>query len=85
MHGGKIYTFGGWEGIINGCINSIERLDVESGAKAWELFTIEDIKAVQNPIISSINKDEILIALGSVRNNIGTFVEFNREAYVLNE
>ena len=85
VHGGKIYTFGGWEGIINASINSIERLDVENNAEDWELFTIDDIRGVQFPVMSSLSQRKILIAGGAVTNSLGKWIEENREAYVIDE
>ena len=70
---------------MNSSINSIERLDVEKNAKAWELFSIDEIRGVCHPIISSLNQSEILIAGGFVTNSLNKRMEDNREAYVLNE
>ena len=70
---------------MNSSINSIERLDVEKNAKAWELFSIDEIRGVCHPIISSLNQSEILIAGGMVTNSLGKTTEYNQEAYVLNE
>ena len=79
---GKIYAFGGWEGLKNNCISSIERLDVESGADAWELFNYDQIKGRESPIISPLNNRHILVAGGSKRKATTGF-EYIQDAYIL--
>ena len=69
---------------MNDCISSIERLDVESNAKAWELFKFNEIKGVQCPIICALNLSEILIAGGTFHNSIGKQVGESYDAYILN-
>ena len=85
VHSGKIFAFGGWEGVKNGSINTIERLDVEGNAKAWELFTFNEVRGVQHPIVSTLNSSEILILGGIITKNLGSAVEPSFDAFVLNE
>ena len=82
MLNGKLYALGGWEGMTNSCISSIEILDVESQADAWVLFNYDHIIGRESPIISPLNENQMLIAGGSKRKKTSGN-EYILDAYIL--
>ena len=48
-----------------GYTNSIERLDVRSEAKGWEVITIPGLPPIDTPGVTALNTQEILILGGT--------------------
>ena len=62
---GKIYAVAGCQNQID--LDTIERLDLTGGAKAWKTFSLTILIPRSNPIVCSLDNGEILIAGGSNR------------------
>ena len=64
---GKIYAVAGCQTQTD--LDTIERLDVIGGAKAWQTFSLTILTPRRNPVVCSLDSGEILIAGGSNRND----------------